>query len=34
MDPSAAAGRLGWCPEVLLRDGLERTVAWLVGAER
>ncbi len=32
LDPSAAAGRLGWSPEVPLRDGLERTVAWLLGA--
>jgi len=30
LDPSAAVGRLGWCPEVTLRDGLERTVAWLL----
>ena len=34
LDPSAAAGRLGWSPEVPLRDGLERTVAWLLGAGR
>ena len=30
LDPSAAAARLRWSPEVPLRDGLERTVAWLV----
>ncbi len=32
LDPAAAVGRLGWCPEVTLRDGLERTVAWLLEA--
>jgi len=32
LDPAAAVGRLGWCPAVTLRDGLERTVAWLLEA--
>ncbi len=30
LDPSAAAELLDWHPEVTLRDGLDRTVAWRV----
>jgi CDP-glucose 4,6-dehydratase len=28
LDASAAHARLGWYPEVTLREGLARTVAW------
>ena len=28
-DPTLARELLGWAPRVSLRDGLERTVAWL-----
>jgi dTDP-glucose 4,6-dehydratase len=31
-DPALARDLLGWAPQVPLRDGLERTVAWLRGS--
>ena len=31
IDPAAAAGAIGWRPEVALADGLARTLDWFRG---